>query len=347
MKIRPNAFFQAFAFCACFFIVSIVYGQKPVRLAKFKGMQVTGITVSSSGRIFANFPRWRKDVPVSVVEVSPIDGSYSDYPDTDFNRWKIGDKPEDIFMAVQSVIAHENNLYVLDTRNPLFEGVVDAPRIFVFDLRDNQLIKTYKLSEGVFHKDSYINDLRVDNELGKIYMTDSGHAGLVILDMKSGKNFRVLDNHYSTKAEANFLTIDGKKWKNTVHSDGIALDEKKGKLYYHSLTGYSLYAVDTESLAENSPALGEKVELVSKTPAPDGMIFDKKGNLYFADLEHHSIKYLTPRGKIKTLYKGKKVRWADTFSIFEDYLYYTNSRIHEADGDISDMYFSIYKIKLP
>jgi hypothetical protein len=42
----------------------------------------------------------------------------------------------------------------------------------------------------------------------------------------TGKSTRVLDNHFSTKAEQSYLTFDNKKWENTINSDGIALDTK-------------------------------------------------------------------------------------------------------------------------
>ena len=84
-----------------------------------------------------------------------------------------------------------------------------------------------------------------------------------------------------------------------------------------------------------------------KTSAPDGMIFEEAGNLYFADLENHKIMYRTPDGSIETLVEGDKVKWADTFSIYDGYLYFTNSRIHEARGDISNIDFTLNKISLP
>ena len=40
---------------------------------------------------------------------------------------------------------------------------------------------------------------------------------------------------------------------------------------------------------------------VWKASATDGMIFDKKGNLYLGDLENHKIMYMTPKKTLKTL----------------------------------------------
>lgn len=322
--------------------------QQITQVAEFKGQQVTGVTVTDSGRIFVNFPRWRKGVANSVVEITK-DNQKESYPNAAWNSWEIGQTVVDHkFVGVQSVVAFENRLYVLDTRSQLFENVLDAPRIFVFDLITNDLIRTYILDKNSYHPDSYINDLRVDKKNKKIYFTDSGHAGLIILDMDSGKSKRILDNHKSTSAELSHLTFGEKKWKNTVHSDGIALDTQNNRLFYHALTGYSLYSISTSTFQlEDEIQIEENVKLEAKTAAPDGMIFDKAGNLYFSDLENNKIQYRKPDGSVHTLIEGNDIKWADTFSIYNNYLYFTNSRINEVTDDISNMIFTLNKIKLP
>jgi sugar lactone lactonase YvrE len=334
-------------------LISGIWSCKPEKtqvqnVATFAGQQVTGVTVSDKGRVFANFPRWREGVKHAVIEVSE-NGTSTAYPDQEWNNWEMGKTVSDsVFVAIQSVVAFENILYVLDTRNPLFKGVIDSPRVFAFDLSSGQLIKTYMLSKESFHKDSYINDLRVDKKNGKIYFTDSGHAGIVVVDIKSGKSYRVLDNHPSTLAETDHLTFKNGVWKNTVHSDGIALDTQNDMLYFHALTGYNLYALSTEKLiTENNKEIEESVKLIAKTSAPDGMIIDPTGNLFFADLENQKImKLAISSGKISVVAEGENIKWADTFSIYKDELYFTNSRINEAKGDISEMEFSIHKIKI-
>ena len=297
--------------------------------------------------MYANFPRWRKGVTNSVIKVH-TDKSYSAFPNEKWNAWEIGAEVSDsVFVAVQSVVADQDFLYVLDTRNPLFQGVIDAPRLVVFDTKTGVLHKILKLESDSYHKDSYINDLRIDGKRKKIYLTDSGHAGLVVVDVLTNTSKRILDNHMSTLAEVDHLTIDNKAWNNSVHSDGIALDGKHQKLYYHALTGYNLYAIPLEILNEGTPKeIEDAVELVQKTAAPDGMIFDYNANLYYADLENHKIMKRTQEGNISVVLEGENVKWADTFSIYDNELYYTNSRIHEAAGDIQELTFTIHKIAL-
>ena len=112
------------------------------------------------------------------------------------------------------------------------------------------------------------------------------------------------------------------------------------------MTGRTLYGIPVRQLIDRR--IDEKKITKMKTPSPDGMIMDSRGNLYMGDLENNSIVYLTPdRKSIRTLASGKEISWPDTFSIHDGYLYFTNSRIQEAQGDISDMVFTLEKVKLP
>lgn len=314
-------------------------------VVSFKGIQVTGIGICEKGRMFVNFPRWRDGVPFSVVEVLK-DGSHRAYPNNEMNEWENGNEiSPDKFVCVQSVIAYKGKLYVLDTKNPSMKQVLDVPTIYVFDLPTDTLYRTYKLADST-KQSSYTNDLRVDDKAGKIYLTDSGAPGLIVLDIESGENYRVLDGHPFTTAEVNHINAGGKGYDGTIHSDGIALDRKNDILYFHALTGYTLYGIPTSQLI--SGAVDEEKIFRMKTPAPDGMIMDEKGNLYMGDLEHNAVVYLTSdRKEIHTLVEGGNISWPDSFAIYDDELYFTNSRIHEAVGDISGMTFPVDKVKLP
>lgn len=339
---------KKFSFILTILIISIhMMAQKnevlPVTF--FKGVQVTGITISDNGRMFVNFPRWRAGVPYSVLEIMK-DGSQKQYPDQATNTWEIEQNASpDKFICVQSVVADGNNLYVLDTKSPLMEGTVAIPTVYVYDLNTDKLVRTYPLAKST-KPNSYVNDLRVDNKKGKIYFTDSGEGGIIVLDIKSGDNYRLLDNHPFTTAEVDHLMIGKVKYTGIVHSDGIALDRKNDMLYFHSLSGHTLYGIPTDELI--SGKINENNIFKMNTPAPDGMIMDKSGNLYMGDLEKSAIVYLTPnRKEICVLAEKGDISWPDTFTIHNGYLYYTNSRIHEANGDISKMVFTVDRIKLP
>ncbi|WP_421131745.1 L-dopachrome tautomerase-related protein [Alteromonas sp. A079] len=316
-------------------------------VGEIKGTQITGVTVSNDGRVFVNAPNWRDGVRFSVAHVNDT-GEFIAYPNNRTNECVAqSEVREDCFLAVQSVVAHKDKLYVLDTRNPKFKGVVDAPRLFVVDLATNKVERSLILSDDAYRPDSYINDLRIDEKSNRIYMTDSAHAGLVVYNLDDNTSYRILDNHDTTKAEVDTLSIQGKPFKMTVQSDGIALDTLNDTLYFHALSGYSLYAINTSDIQKTSNnLLAKKVRKVATTGAPDGMIYHQ-GNVYLANLEKQEVQYLTPSLDLRTLVKGDVVNWADTFSIHHDSLYYTNSKIQDAGSDVSDMTFEVYKTALP
>ncbi|WP_394221264.1 L-dopachrome tautomerase-related protein [Alteromonas gracilis] len=316
-------------------------------VGEIKGTQITGVTVSEQGRVFVNAPIWREGVQFSVAQIGE-NGEFTPYPNKQTNECVAqSEVRKDCFLAVQSVVAHEGKLYVLDTRNPKFQGVVDAPRLFVVDLATNEIEGTLILSDNAYHPDSYINDLRIDEKTKRIYMTDSAHAGLVVYNLDDNSSYRILNDHVTTKAEVESLSIQGKPFTMVVQSDGIALDTLNDTLYFHALSGYSLYAINTSDIKKASnDALATKVRKVATTGAPDGMIYHV-GNVYLADLEKQEVQYLTPSLDLRTLVKGDVVSWADTLSIHDNMLYYTNSKIQEAGSDVSNMTFEVYKTALP
>lgn len=322
-----------------------------IEVANFKGAQVTGVTMSDSGRMFANFPRWRDNLPFSVVEVMK-DGSHKPYPDEKWNTWN-GRPEKNHFTCVQSVFAHKNYLYVLDPSSPEMKGVVGTPKLYRFNLTSNKLDKTWEFKEDVAPKMSYLNDLRIDDNARKIFITDSGLGGIVILDMKTGNAKRVLDKHPSTKSENITLTVDKQQFTRKINSDGIALSPVDNKLYYHALTAYNLYRVPVDALETNSrdeTKLVKQVEKVGVTPAPDGMIFDKEGNLYMADLERNAVSYRTPEGDMKILIQDERIKWPDTFTMDgHNNLIFTDSLLQKAEvgKPVDDMVFRIYKVSLP
>lgn len=320
-------------------------------VAQFKGAQVTGVTASKDGRMFANFPRWRENLPFSVVEIMP-DGSHRPYPDETWNSWN-GRPENNKFTCVQSVFAHGDYLYVLDPSSPMMKGVVGKAKLYRFNLSTNALDKTWEFDQDVAPEKSYLNDLRVDSHADKIFITDSGLGGIVVLDLKTGKADRVLDKHPSTKAEDITLTVDQKIFDKKIHSDGIALNPVDNKLYYHALTGYTLYRVPKEALEngmKDETNLVKQVEKLGATPAPDGMIFDRNGNLYMADLERNAVSYRTPDGEMKILIQDERIKWPDTFTIDQkNNLIFTDSLLQSAapGTSVDDMVFKVYKVSLP
>lgn len=317
--------------------------------------QWTGLTLSRDGRLFVNYPRWSDDVPFSVGEVLK-DGTVKQYPNEEINRWNPEETACDRFVCVQSVVAdNAGNLWVLDTANPKFQGIVPTgPQLVQIDLNTNQVVRRYPFDEKTRLPHSYLNDVCFDTARGIAYLSDSGRGALVVLDLKTGQARSVLTAHPSTKSEDIVLTVEGRPWflngtPPKVHSDGIALGPEGQYVYYQALTGRSLYRIATQWLRQENLSeaeLGAKVEFVAQTGAADGLMGDRQGNIYLSALEHNAIRRLTPAHVLETVVADARISWPDSFTMAADgTVYFTTSQIHL--GNAIRNPYRIFKIVTP
>jgi Gluconolactonase len=301
--------------------------------------QLTGVAVAKDNRIFVNYPYWLDTHSYSVVEVK--DGKPVPYPDAEWNSFKKGEDGQNKFVTVQSVVTDNNGfLWVVDAAGiGLGKVYQHSSKVVKIDLANNKIEKIYRFPENLVSEDVYINDIRVDNENGFAYLSNSNTGGIVVLNINTGESRLVLANSPSVKSDPNYqfspLGTELKKGDGSllkVNSDGIALTPDNKYVYYKPLTDNRLYRIKTDLLRDfktDEAVLNKSVEDLGKFITTDGMIFDKKGNLYLGDLEKNSIVKITPDLKMQTIVKDdEKLIWPDSYSISDDgYLYISNSQI--------------------
>jgi sugar lactone lactonase YvrE len=339
------------------------FGQQLEPVASFAERQVTGVAVAKDGRLFVNFPYWSDAHDLSVAEVDR-DGSLRPFPNAEWNR-KEG-PPGGRWVCVQSVhIDDAGALWVLDAASPKMEGVVpEGAKLVKFDLATNQPLKTFTFDEQLAPTKSYLNDVRVETNTSFAYLTESGLGALLVVDLVGGKIRRVLADHPATKADPKLeLVVDGLKLTDPktgktpqIHADGLALDAKNGYLYFHALTGHTLYRIKTAHLRNDKlddEALADRLELVGDTRAPDGMLSDESGNVLLAAFENNSIDFWNAAdGAYRTLIQDKRLQWPDSLAWGPDgTLYVTTSQIHRTprfnQGKSQQAGpFAVWKIKL-
>jgi sugar lactone lactonase YvrE len=307
-------------------------------VASFPDKQITGVGVSTrSGRIFVNFPYWSDDHSISVAEI--INGQPKAFPN---DEWNMPGPAGSHFVCVQSVVVDDqDNLWALDPAAPKMNNIVKGgPKLVKIDLATNQVVQIIPLGEDVAPEKSYLNDVRIDTRTNTAFITESANGAIIVVNLKSGKARRVLDGHLSTQPEKGVkFVVDGKalidqqkKAPPQIASDGIALDVENGYLYYHALTGHTLYRIKTSFLRDEKLGkrdLESKVETVGQTAAPDGMLEGSGGGVYLTDLEHSALVRWDPVSKrVAQIIADKRLLWPDTLAWGpNDEMYVTASQI--------------------
>jgi sugar lactone lactonase YvrE len=328
-------------------IISPITGTKDDRLqevARFDH-QVTGVTISEDSRIFVNFPRWSEDVAISVAEVMK-DGSIKAYPNDEWNAWRnlnmASVTPNDHFVCVQSVVADgRGSLWVVDPAAPNSEKTIkDGPKLIQIDLKTNGVKRTYAFGTDVAGPASYLNDIRISPDGKFAYMTDSGvPGGIVVLDLDSGKAWRVLSGDPSTQFEKDAtVMVDGKPLRRPdnrqpmFNADGIALSPDGRTLYWQALTGKTLYKFGTDVLqaAGDKPGAA-RPEKVATTEPVDGLWISKAGKFFLSSIGENAVKSLNADGTLRTELTDSRLRWPDTFAEGPDgAIYVTASHIQDS-----------------
>ena len=317
----------------------------------FDGPMPTGVSVSHTGRVFVNFPKWGDEVPATVVELR--DGAEVPFPDEQWNS-PTSDDDAGAFVSVQSIVVDPaDRLWVLDTGSPLFQPTKPGgPKLVRVDLTSDAVAQVITFSPGVALPSTYLNDVRFDlrrEEAGVAYITDSsdsGPNGIIVVDLASGRAWRRLHDHPSTKAEPlqDFRPIvegrpflerpaDGDAKPVSMGSDGIAISGDGSRLYYCPLISRRWYSVSTDALVDRSVPDEDVAATVTdegdRGGASDGLETDDAGRLYMTNYEHNAVLRRLPGGGYETVVHDPRLLWPDTMSVGTDgYLYVTANQLH-------------------
>jgi sugar lactone lactonase YvrE len=339
----------------------------------FTGPMPTGVSVSHTGRIFVNFPRWGDEVPVTVVELR--EGAEVPYPDERWNQPRDDDPAA--FVSVQSVVVDPvDRLWVLDTGSPRFQPTrPGGPKLVRIDLVSDTVAQVITLPPDVAPPTTYLNDVRFDlrrGEAGLAYITDSSAAGpngIIVVDLASGASWRRLHDHPSTKAEplSRFRPVvegrpllqrpaDGPPSPLTIGADGIAISADGSRLYYCPLASRQWYSVATDALADVSASAEEVAATVvhegDKGTGSDGLETDDAGRIYLTAYEHNAVLRRHPDGEYETVVHDPRLLWPDTLSVAVDgHLYVTANQLHRQPSlqqgrDLRRKPYALFRIRI-
>lgn len=288
--------------------------------------QWTGVAVTPTGRIFVCYPTWENHPDFKVAEMV---GGLAQPILTDAS-----------LVNVQSVVAdEEGTLWLLDAAKlPGQDADPKAAKLCRVDPATGKITRTYPFSAAVVLPDTYLNDVRVDNGRGFAYITDSGHGGIIALDLTTGEAWRALTDIPEVRANLQSIYFPHTGlFTKMAHSDGLELSKDKSELYFSALLGDCLYAVKTAALRDRDKTVAERqkaIRWVNIHNLPtDGMVL-RNGYLYMGDLADEGVwefdvevENTDEAGTILPL--KKDFRWADSFALAPDgSIYFTTSAIN-------------------
>lgn len=339
-----------------------------------EGPMPTGVSVSDSGRIFVNFPKWGDEVPATVVEIR--DGTAVPFPDEAWNT-PAGDDDAAALVSVQSIVVDPaDRLWILDTGSPMFNPTSPGgPKLVCVDLATDRVVKTIVMPPDVALPTTYLNDIRFDLRKGVggvAYITDSADKGpnaLIVVDLDSGAAWRRLHEHPSTKAEQPpaFLPVvegrvfmerppDGPPEPVLMGADGIAISADGSRIWYCPLASRRWYSVSADALADRSVSDEQVAATVrdegDKGGASDGLETDDTGRIYITSGEHNAILRRLPDGSIDTLVHDPRLLWPDTMSVAADgFLYVTANQLYrqekyQSGQDLRHYPYSLFRIRI-
>ncbi|WAH61569.1 major royal jelly family protein (plasmid) [Pseudomonas silvicola] len=149
------------------------------------------------------------------------------------------------------------------------QAVAGGAKLVHINLATGKVVNSYVFKAPTLQPTSYLDDVRFNGDFA--YITDPGAVGLVVLNLKSGKSWRVLDNHPSIDHQP--IYADGKK---LILRDGrekrVGLDQLEvspdGKwLYYQAIPG-PLARIETRYLNDSALSAAEVAKHAEKCAKP-------------------------------------------------------------------------------
>ena len=272
-----------------------------------------------------------------VVEVEE-DGTATPFPN---EAWS--NKTGDLGIGLNTVLglrSDKNGVVWMLDRSP---GEEQPGKIVAWDTVKDRLHRVIYLPQPIIKDSPFLNDLAVDLDHQKIYITDTASgddSALIVVDLETGFSRRVLEGDVSTRPEDiplevgdRAITVGGKPAR--IGANPITIDPQNKWVYYAPMSGTSLYRIATEDLVDESLSteeLSKRVERYGDKPICDGITVDGKGNVYITSITDDGIGVVEPNGKYRTLYQDDKLlSWTDGMAFSKDnYIYVTVSQLQNS-----------------
>ena len=336
-------------------------------VAKSVDLPWNGVTVSTTGRLFASLPRQNntKATP-SVAEILP-DGKLRAYPGGHWNNYKLGEPGNDQFVGINSVVSDANDqLWVVDPAGVGGKPIKGKAKLVRIDIKTNAVKRVYPLGVSVIPEGGFVNDVRVSQ--GFAFLPDSSLGALIILNLETGQARRVLDHDDRLRSDQSLkLTVNGKLYLNAkgklpngnMSVNPVEVSPDGRYFYFQPSGGPRLLRLPTALLKDfkvTDQQLSAAIEDMGPGPFNAGMTMTKDGSIYFSDIEKGGITRRKPDGSFELIAQGPSsiLVWPDASRLGSGgYLYFPSSQINRFAGNsptgkLEIQYpFHMFRVKLP
>lgn len=235
-------------------------------------------------------------------------------------------------------IDRHERLWIID---PGHHGLGD-PTLTAIDLASGEIVHRHHFNNTIAPPGSFLQDLQIDSNGRYVYIADVGfwakRPALIVYDVEADQARRLLNRHesvypqnYLIRTPLRDMSYFGGLLAMKTGIDGIAISRDDAWLYFAAMNHSTMYRAPTRLLNDftaDEQTIEAALEAVGTKPLNDGLSTDDEGNVFITDVEHQAVVKLTPDGRLETLIKDQRIRWADGLSFGPDgWLYLADSAI--------------------
>lgn len=308
-----------------------VLGRGAIEVAVVSDRPIGNAAVSADGRIF--YTIHPESNPVGTKLYEWVGGKPKPYPNP-LDQARLFTSP--LGLAIDG----RNRLWVIDPGNHGTSTV----KLTAFDLATNRVVHVFVFPRAIAPIGSFLQDLQVSADGRWVYIADVGfwakRPALIVYDSMTRQARRLLNRHvsvypqnYLIRNQIKPMSFLGGLLEMKTGIDGIALSRDGQWLYYAAMNHDTLYRIPTGPLkdfATPESEVARSIERVGRKPLNDGMSIDDENGVFITDVEHQAVLRMTPGGRLQTIVKDSRIRWADGLSFGPDgWLYLADSAIPE------------------
>lgn len=289
------------------------------------------VAPSADNRVFATVHPFGSPAAAQLIEITGRD-SYKPWPTSMVQRGTAAANDAQIDTPLGIAIDGKNRLWITDMGLNL-----GKTRLWGFDVATGDELYRIELPADIAPKDSFIQDLAVDDKEGWIYLADIANPGLIAVEISSGKTRR-FSGHAALQAEPDARMVIGgapiqfQGKPANVAVNPITLSADHATLYFGAMNGKTWYSLPSKLLRDGASdeQIAAAIQRVGAKPVSDGAGTDAKGRHFFTNLNDNGIDLLDTDGALKPLVRDARLDWPDSVHVGHDgWLYISVNQLYK------------------